>query len=138
MSQIVRCPDCGGIVGATEPSDEGPPCTCFGQAEYRTAAEGSAEGSGTDLMNPTAGQKICRICGKDLAGKKRLKDRLGYWCPECAEEDKKRSEEHGVKCEKCFRPVPSAAQLTSMDGKMVCSRCVREERELRAPGSKKF
>src|SRR3954471_19904404 len=113
MSQIVRCPDCGGIVGATEPSDEGAPCTCFNQQEFR-----SADPSGTDVMPAQSPQKICRICGKDLTGKKRLKDRLGYWCPECAEEDKKRIEEHGTKCEQCGRGVPEKS-MTSVDGKML-------------------
>ena len=28
--------------------------------------------------------------------------------------------------------------MTSVDGKMLCVRCVREQRELRAPGNKKF
>jgi hypothetical protein len=135
MSEIVRCPDCGGIVGATEATDEGPPCTCFGQPEHR----GEDDSHGTDVVpSPAAGpQKFCRVCGKDLSGKKRFKDSLGYWCPECAAEDKKRSEEKGTPCAQCGRKVPEQS-MTSVDGKLMCSRCVREQRELRAPGNKKF
>jgi len=134
MPEIVRCPDCGGIVGASEPTDDGPPCTCFVQPSHREDAS-----QGTDVM-PSPGaspQKFCRVCGKDLTGKKRFKDTLGYWCPECAEEDKHRQEEKGTPCAKCGRKVPEQS-MTSVDGKLICTRCVREERELRAPGNKKF
>src|SRR4051794_15533683 len=97
MPEIVRCPDCGGIVGATEATDEGRPCTCFTQPDHRT----DDDSHGTDVM-PSQGaaspQKFCRVCGKDLTGKKRLKDSLGYWCPECAKEDALKKEEKGTPC----------------------------------------
>ena len=135
MAEIVRCPDCGGIVGATEATDEGPPCTCFGPPAHSSADELH----GTDVVpSPGSGsQKFCRVCGKDLAGKKRFKDALGYWCPECAEEDKHRQEEKGTPCAQCHRKVPEPS-MTSVDGKLLCSRCVRENRQLREPGNKKF
>jgi hypothetical protein len=137
MANLVRCPECGGIVGATQTTDEGAPCTCF---EYERAMADNNPSSGTDVMpaeTTTTVTKYCRICGKDLTGKKRLKDSLGYWCPECAEEDRARKEDKGTPCEQCHRKVPPDT-LTSVDGKMMCSRCVREQRELRAPGSKRF
>jgi DNA-directed RNA polymerase subunit RPC12/RpoP len=138
MAEIVRCPDCGGIVGATEATDDGPPCKCFNQ-EYRSADTSDAGGDsgGTDVMPAAGAVKVCRVCGKDLTGKKRLKDRLGYWCPECAEEDKKRNVEHGTACAQCGRKVPEKS-MTSVDGKLMCSRCFREQRQLREPGNKKF
>jgi hypothetical protein len=133
MPEIVRCPDCGGIVGATEATDEGPPCTCFGPSVHHA----DDDSGGTDVMPSQGSQKFCRVCGKDLSGKKRFKDKLGYWCPECAEEDKKRHEEKGTPCAQCGRKVPGPS-MTSVDGKLLCSRCVRENRQLREPGNKKF
>ena len=38
---------------------------------------------------------------------------------------------------KCGRKVPEAS-MTNVDGKLTCTRCMREERELRAPGNKKY
>jgi hypothetical protein len=134
MSEIIRCPDCGGIVGATQVSDQGFPCTCFQKFE---AHESEDESSGTKVMASPSKQKVCCMCGKDLSGKKRLKDSIGYWCPECAKEDNKKKEVHGTKCENCGRVVPEQS-MTSVDGKKMCSRCVREQRQLRAPGNKKF
>src|SRR2546423_15198556 len=29
MATVIHCPDCGGILCATETTDAGPPCTCF-------------------------------------------------------------------------------------------------------------
>ncbi len=136
MPEIVRCPDCGGIVGATEATDEGPPCTCFSAGAFRSGDESH----GTDVMPSPASsssQKFCRVCGKDLTGKKRLKDSLGYWCPDCAKEDVKNKEAKGTPCAKCGRKVPEAS-MTNVDGKLTCTRCMREERELRAPGNKKY
>ena len=133
MSDLIRCPDCGGIVGAKEATDEGPPCTCFGQPGYKS----EDENSGTQVMPAQSAAKVCCMCGKDLAGKKRFKDSRGYWCPECSEDDAKSKEEKGTPCEQCGRKVPPNS-MTSVDGKMLCVRCVREQRELRAPGNKKY
>jgi DNA-directed RNA polymerase subunit RPC12/RpoP len=88
-------------------------------------------------MPAQTAQKVCCMCGKDLAGKKRFKDSRGYWCPECSEEDARSKEDKGTPCEHCGRKVPEQS-MTSVDGKMLCVRCVREQRELRAPGNKKF
>jgi DNA-directed RNA polymerase subunit RPC12/RpoP len=133
MSELIRCPDCGGIVGAKEATDQGPPCTCFGQPGYKS----EDVNSGTQVMPAQTAQKVCCMCGKDLAGKKRFKDSRGYWCPECSEEDARSKEDKGTPCEHCGRKVPEQS-MTSVDGKMLCVRCVREQRELRAPGNKKF
>jgi hypothetical protein len=149
MSELVRCPDCGGIVGATEPTDEGAPCTCFtASPQSQTPSLRYSEDSdsphatpndsfGTEVMNSPPAEKVCCKCGKDLTGKKRLKDSLGYWCPDCHRADEKSKEVQGVKCEQCGRIVPGQS-LTSSDGKKICSRCLREDRALRAPGSKRF
>jgi hypothetical protein len=133
MSEIVRCPECGGIVGATEATDDGPPCTCFGQPGFQADDDASS----TKMVSAPSVQKICCMCGKDLAGHRRFKDSRGYWCPDCMKEDEKKSEATGTPCEQCGRKVPENS-LTSVDGKRMCLRCVREQRELRAPGNKKF
>jgi DNA-directed RNA polymerase subunit RPC12/RpoP len=88
-------------------------------------------------MHSPPAEKVCCKCGVDLTGKKRLKDSLGYWCPECHKEDQKSKEVQGVKCDQCGRIVPEKS-LSNSDGKRVCSRCFREDRALRAPGSKRF
>jgi DNA-directed RNA polymerase subunit RPC12/RpoP len=122
-------------VGAKETTDDGAPCHCF---EYdQQNAHAHADSGGTDVMPAQTAIKVCCRCGKDLSGKKRLKDSLGYWCPECAKDDAKAKEDKGTPCAKCHRKVPEQS-MTSVDGKLVCTRCMREERELRAPGSKKF
>ena len=133
MSDVIRCPDCGGIVGAKEATDQGPPCTCFSQPEYKSAADPS----GTQVMSAPSAQKVCCMCGKDLSGHKRFKDSRGYWCPECNAEDQKQKEDKGTPCAQCGRKVPEQS-MTSVDGKLMCTRCVREQRELRAPGNKKY
>ena len=130
MSEIVRCPECGGIVGATEATDEGQPCTCF-------APPSSGDTDTTEISAPVTAQKFCCVCGTDLSGKKRFKDSRGYWCPECAEQDRQSKEEKGTPCQQCGRKVPEQS-MTSVDGKMLCTRCVREQRQLRAPGNKKY
>src|SRR5262245_41388116 len=134
MSELIVCPDWAGTVAATGPSDEGPPRTCFRQPGYKHDPDDPA---GTQVMAPSGKQKICVNCGKDLAGHRRFKDSRGYWCPACMEEDEKKGESQGTPCEKCGRKVPEKS-LSSVDGVRMCVRCVREQRELRAPGNKKF
>jgi DNA-directed RNA polymerase subunit RPC12/RpoP len=72
--------------------------------------------------------KVCCKCGKDVTGRKRLRDSLGYWCYEChkADQDAKRPE--GVKCPECGRRVASSA-LMDYDGVFICSRCYKDHME---------
>src|SRR5436309_2393163 len=71
MAGELLCPDCGGVVGATETTEAGPPCTCFTSSSSDTAV---------DMPSP-AGEKqeakICVLCGKDVTGHRRLKDSRG-------------------------------------------------------------
>src|SRR3954468_11681306 len=39
MATVIHCPDCGGVVGATETTDAGPPCRCFAN-EFDSPASG--------------------------------------------------------------------------------------------------
>jgi hypothetical protein len=106
------------------------------------AATSPAEvNSGTQVMDsPVAPKKVCVRCGKDLAGHRRFKDSFGYWCKDCHRADKaekQAAEPQGVPCDLCFRPVAEDS-LTSFEGKMLCSRCLKEKRDMRKAGAKKF
>ena len=135
MSTVIHCPDCGGVVGATQVTDAGPPCRCFG-GEMNG---GPPDSSGTQVMDsPAAGAaKICCRCGKDVTGKKRLRDSEGYWCVDCHRADKRLHKPTGVKCPSCGRMV-SEESLSMYDGDKICSRCVKEKREIKKAGEKRF
>jgi DNA-directed RNA polymerase subunit RPC12/RpoP len=129
---VIHCPDCGGVVGATQVTDAGPPCRCFGELN------GSSDSSGTQVLDsPAPIQKICCRCGKDLTGKKRLRDSEGYWCVDCHRADKKQNQPAGVKCPSCGRTVPPDS-LSNYDNERICSRCVKEKRQIKKAGEKKF
>lgn len=81
--------------------------------------------------------KTCVKCGKDLTGKKRLKDSHGYWCSECHRADKAEKAPQGVPCPVCQRVVKEETFI-SVDGQNMCSRCARIKRDLKKPGSKKY
>src|SRR4051812_10898161 len=105
MAVDLICPDCGGIIGATDTDAEGRgPCTCLRD-------NGRVNGSSNDLSSdtvsipvPPAAQtpanplissdsatatsesaaKFCIKCGKDVTGHRRVKDSRGYMCYACA------------------------------------------------------
>jgi DNA-directed RNA polymerase subunit RPC12/RpoP len=108
---LVICPDCGGVVGATTASEKGPPCTC-----YKTVT--TAKPAKPDEPS----RKICVSCGKDVTHEKRAKDSLGYWCYECHEKDKLRQKPTGTRCPECGRLVKDSA-LVDVEGKRVCVLC---------------
>jgi len=120
------CPECGGVVGATETTEAGPPCKCFipepvDKSETVTDAPPPVE------ETPVA--KICRICGKDVAGQKRVKDRLGYYCVECAREEDKKEHQGRVRCRACGHLVKEE-NLTLYEGTRMCPKCHRERIEV--------
>jgi hypothetical protein len=67
MSDELICPDCGGIIGATEVTDEGKPCSCFAVARKpaaqvvdalapeNAAANGAADFNSPALADESAG-----------------------------------------------------------------------------------
>ena len=130
------CPDCGGLIGATETTDEGRPCTCF--KTYASASPPSDGGADTSVMGQqvVAKAKVCCKCGKDLSGKKRLRDSLGYWCVECHRADEAANAPKGVKCAECGRVVAEGA-ITNYDGIKICGRCL-EDRKEQAKRDRKF
>src|SRR3954453_16743985 len=102
MDTEVVCPDCGKIIAPEGAVEDSRRCRCveedFPPPARRAALDpaAAADAAGEEGANAPDVQKKCFVCGKDLAGRKRLKDHLGrYWCRECARADRraKRREE---------------------------------------------
>src|ERR1700733_12787933 len=101
MPQLI-CPDCGGIVGAREATDEGQPCTCFIESANAARPGMVTATSVPDLspaaMSPTGEvQKICIKCGLDITHKGRIKDSRGYMCVACSKEEAEATKVKGVR-----------------------------------------
>ena len=73
--------------------------------------------------------KVCRVCGKDLAGHRRIKDSLGYICVACAKEAEKKEQEGTVKCGECGRRLKPSG-LVPWRNKMICRSCLKDHEEL--------
>jgi hypothetical protein len=154
LTGVIHCPDCGGVVGATRTTDAGVPCTCFqrdrngngngAEAAATSGSYGLPDPSGTHVMDspaPREGAKLCWKCGKDLSGHRRFKDSYGYWCKDCHRADQRvrteQEEEGKIKCASCGRAVRSDV-LQAYEGDLICSRCLKERREIKQAGSKRF
>ena len=131
MIDEMLCPDCGGVVGATETTDAGPPCRCF---EYLNASHGSSlsgqsvEASLVDAPRPVV-PKICIKCGKDVAGHRRVKDSRGYTCVDCAKEEIKQERGGRVRCRSCGHLVKEET-LEDYEGTKICMTCMAERKRL--------
>ena len=131
MSNDLICPECGGIIGG-DSSDRGRACTCFANQppasdELKAPEEQSASGD-TFVDKAVVPAKVCCKCGKDLAGKKRLRDSRGYWCYKCHKADKAATAPQGVKCADCGRVVPEAG-LYEYEDKRICGSCRSRRKE---------
>ena len=125
----LTCPDCGGIIGG-DPS-QGKVCICFSSSSSAKKVEElepqtSSDTSVVDSPAPVA--KVCCKCGKDLTGKKRLRDSRGYWCYACHKLDMEANKAEGVRCADCGRVVAESA-LTEYDGVRICSACRADRKE---------
>jgi hypothetical protein len=92
MSTQVFCPECGKQIAPAGTVDEAARCRCAEiEAERRTPMPKEA--------------KTCYVCGVDLAGRKRYRDKVGrYWCKECADaEERAQDREQQLKCPDCSR-----------------------------------
>ena len=116
MDSLVFCPDCGGVIGGRSP-DGVKLCTC------ETRPVGSLPG----MPNPVEKPKVCCHCGKNLVGKKRFKDSLGYWCEACHYSDKKEALANHTPCDGCGRYV-NRDKLAEYEGLKMCSRCITERK----------
>lgn len=73
--------------------------------------------------------KICTICGDDVNGKPRIRDREGnYYCVSCDESQKQQRQSAQQACPDCGRFFPKD-KLEPHGGQFVCPGCVRKRRE---------
>ena len=119
MSTTVVCPDCGGIIGG-KIGDGQKPCICDMPPD---------SGPIPGMPEPVTKPKTCCRCGKDVAGKKRFKDSLGYWCEACHFAEKREEHTDHVPCDSCGRYV-EPRKLVDYEGIKICSRCIRERKDL--------
>ncbi len=127
MVSELLCPDCGGVVGATESTEAGFPCKCF-VPDPSAKFEETAVGEPAPVEAPKL--KLCRLCSKDLAGHRRLKDSLGYLCYECAKAEEKRELGDRVRCRVCGHLVKETS-ITDYEGTKMCSKCYGERMDLK-------
>jgi len=135
MSTELTCPECGGIIGASDPNSSRA-CRCW-MNNASSGGNANEPSSGDTVVEPAApAAKVCCQCGKDLSGKKRLRDSRGYWCVDCHKADKIANAPKGEKCEDCGRIVAPTA-LSDFGGRRICGICrndlketAREERRL--------
>jgi hypothetical protein len=125
------CPDCGGVVGATETTEAGAPCRCFTQTPGKSDTLVS-ETMVAETLQPAEApvSKICRICGKDVSHEKRVKDNQGYYCYPCAKEEDKKDHQGRVRCKVCGK-LTREEHISEYDGKKMCHRCQAERNALK-------
>jgi hypothetical protein len=121
MAGEMLCPDCGGVVGATETTSAGPPCSCFSSDNKLETA--------LDMPSPAGPSqpKLCVLCGKDVAGHRRVKDSRGYVCYDCAKDEQRRERGGRVRCRSCGRLTKSDALVKSESGTKICVQCQADE-----------
>jgi DNA-directed RNA polymerase subunit RPC12/RpoP len=123
----LKCPDCGGRIGlANELQTAGvKPCTCF---ELKPEKKRPIQDEPDPVdMKPLAdpNKKLCRVCGKNLAGRSRLKDEKGYICKKCSDaefEADAEAERDAIDCPECHRKLKPEA-FVEYRGTLICKRC---------------
>lgn len=146
MAQEIFCPNCGGLIFSSDPDAmQMQPCTCAAETASRSAGKSTAVASAASTETAEARvssvdkpkappePKNCIKCGRDVNGHRRLKDDDGnYWCYACAKDEDRRkrqaTEPARSKCAICADEV-SVTNLLAIDGRFLCPRCVREQRE---------
>ena len=128
MATEVFCPTCGGLLFGDPGA--GRPCTCA------TPAQSSTTGTATAAAAATGG-KVCCVCGMNLEGKPRRKDKEGkYWCNECADYDSAQKRlTSGTVCSDCGRSF-GKSMITEVEGRPVCRTCAID-REMQAKETKR-
>ncbi len=135
MVDELICPDCGGVVGATERTEAGLPCRCFTASSASisggtmSGGEAAAAEGGSSVVTE-ARPKLCRLCGTDLTGRKRYKDGQGYYCADCNREQTKQEHQGRVRCRACGRLVKEES-LTDYQGTKMCPTCTGEQNDLK-------
>ena len=92
--------------------------------------ESGSETSGDTVIEKAAAPqaKVCCQCGKELEGKKRLRDSRGYWCYACHKLDQEANKPKGERCADCGRKVAAAA-LSDFEGRRICGSCRNDRKE---------
>jgi hypothetical protein len=130
MSEEVICPECGGVIGAS-PGGDVKVCTCH-TADYhpdeKVARAAEAQVAAEQASMPKV-EKICRICGKNLSGHRRIKDKFGYICLACDQDEKDATAEGLVSCGECGRKLKPAG-LIDYHGTKICRRCFADHQEI--------
>lgn len=128
------CPDCGGHLGDAEGFR---PCSCNKPSRPRPRPIPMVDGSvGSDARGPAPhlhgapGAKLCRVCGKDLTGKPRLRDDLGYICKHCSDlEDQGKIPKPQREAQPDASPKPAKDPLSD-EKLMRCPECNRKLKPL--------
>ncbi len=137
LTDDLICPDCGGLLGGSG-ADGVKPCRCFAEKKPTATgrilapaeavappAEVAETADGAPAKRKTKkGEKLCVVCGKDLAGHRRLKDERGYVCLDCAKAEKGTGDERGT-CAECGRRVKKTS-LTRWGTVRICKQCAIE------------
>lgn len=141
MAVDLICPDCGGVIGATEIDSEGrAPCTCVRETESPSSRDSSsdtvsipaqreAERSSTIQAEEPSPAKLCIRCGKDVTGHRRVKDSRGYMCYACSKEEMQEEKAGTIPCGACKRRVKEAG-LYEYKGRRICKICLDHEKEI--------
>jgi hypothetical protein len=68
--------------------------------------------------------KFCCVCGKNVAGEERFKDKLGrYWCYDCGKADSEKKHSNDlVNCQDCGQPQ-KRADLLEFEQLKLCEHC---------------
>lgn len=128
MATTTYCPDCGGVIGASQTTDAGKPCTCKKNARAGDTVdepELQVESASSSTNNSAEkNDKVCCSCGKDLRGHRRWKDSAGYWCKDCHRVDRARNTVPEQRCPDCGR-MKAVDKLREYDGEQICNSCAK-------------
>jgi hypothetical protein len=150
MAVDLICPDCGGIIGATDVDAEGRgPCTCLRDSGKPSGSSDSSSDTvsipvppptqvpanplissdtGTSAT-PEGAAKFCIKCGKDVTGHRRVKDSRGYMCYTCAKGEIHEEKAGTIPCTGCKRRIKEAG-LIEYKGRKLCKICFDHEKEI--------
>ena len=132
----VVCPDCGGVIGGDDGGGGGRrACTCV----LAGASASKHDTVRIDIPLPAdvnETKKLCIVCGKDVAGHRRVKDSRGYMCYQCARDEMDAEKEGTVRCAECGRRVKPAG-LVEYGGIKICKKCFNDHKETKRRAVKK-
>jgi DNA-directed RNA polymerase subunit RPC12/RpoP len=120
------------VIGAA-PGGDVQPCSCFNEAKRYVAPSEEvihrAEEQQAAVAAEVKVEKLCRDCGKDLVGHRRLKDSKGYICVACAKAEEEAAAAGLVRCGECSKQLKPEG-LVDYHGTMICKKCYMDHQEL--------